>query len=405
MAVALGHDLVFLILVLGIALSAFIKYPDIVKSNLKIYSSDAAKPAVVKLPGKLVKLLVHENDDVKAGQPLAFIESTANHQAIINLLTDLKQIQQDVLHEKAINSALGKYQDLQLGELQSGYQAFSQALLNYSSSIEDGFYLRKKEYLKKELTDINRQKTQLQQQKNLQNKDLALASDEYNMHRKLAEEKVETSAELRQQESKFIGKKAPLVQTDASLISANSTYLSKEKELLELDNQIMEDRSIFLQALNSLISQAEDWKSKYVLTASQDGRVSFAGIVQQNQVLVAGQEVFYINPGNEKFFGEMPIPQDNMGKVKEGQEVLIKLRSFPFEEYGMLRGKIAHIAEVPYRDSVFISRVEIIKTDTTDKKRPIRLKQGMEAGAEIVTQDATILQRISRNVIKAINSR
>jgi HlyD family secretion protein len=62
--------------------------------------------------------------------------------------------------------------------------------------------------------------------------------------------------------------------------------------------------------------------------------------------------VFYVNPGNEAFFGEMTITQNNMGKVKEGQEVLVKLRSYPFEEYGMIRGKIKYIAEVPYKDSV-----------------------------------------------------
>jgi HlyD family secretion protein len=32
----------------------------------------------------------------------------------------------------------------------------------------------------------------------------------------------------------------------------------------------------------------------------------------------------------------MAIPQDNMGKVKTGQEVLVKLKSYPYEEYGIL---------------------------------------------------------------------
>jgi hypothetical protein len=37
-------------------------------------------------------------------------------------------------------------------------------------------------------------------------------------------------------------------------------------------------------------------------------------------------------------------------------------------------------------------------------KKPVNLKQGMIADAEIITEDATILQRLTRNVIKAINS-
>lgn len=36
-------------------------------------------------------------------------------------------------------------------------------------------------------------------------------------------------------------------------------------------------------------------------------------------------------------------------------------------------------------------------------KKPIHLKQGMTANAEIITQDATMLQRLGRSVTKLIN--
>jgi len=44
--------------------------------------------------------------------------------------------------------------------------------------------------------------------------------------------------------------------------------------------------------------------------------------------------------------------KNNMGRVKVGQEVLIKLKSYPFEEFGMLKGEIKYIADIPYKDSV-----------------------------------------------------
>ena len=94
-----------------------------------------------------------------------------------------------------------------------------------------------------------------------------------------------------------------------------------------------------------------------------------------------------------------------MGKVKEGQQVLVKLQSYPFEEYGMIRGKINYIADVPYKDSVFISRVDFKIKNSSDLKKPIHLKQGMMADAEIITEDATILQRISRSFFKIINNK
>jgi HlyD family secretion protein len=401
-----GITLFFGILLLIIGLSALIRYPDIVKASLKIDSPNSPKPIVAKVSGKLVKLLVTDNEDVKAGKPLAYIESTANHDEVIRLAASLKNLQKLIQLNKPFGDVFfSNSGNTQLGELQASYQTFFQEYLLYKSSTENGFYIKKKAYLQKDLADLNKQEAQLQAQKLIQEKDFRLAEDEYHMHQKLAKEKVETSAELRQEESKYLAKKSPLIQTDASLVAANTNYSAKQKEILELDNQIIEEKSKFLQALNSLISQADDWKNKYVLTASQSGKLSYAGMVQENQVLVPGQEIFYVNPGNENFFGEMAIPQSSMGKVKEGQMVLIKLKSYPFEEYGMLKGNIKYIADVPYKDSVFISRVDFKLRKLSDMKRSIHLKQGMTADAEIITQDATILQRITRNVIKLIDNK
>lgn len=145
--------------------------------------------------------------------------------------------------------------------------------------------------------------------------------------------------------------------------------------------------------------------NKSLLIAPKAGRVVFASIVREDQVLDMNQEVFYIIPANEEFFGEMVIPQDNMGKIKEGQQVLIKLKAYPFEEYGMIGGKIKNIAEVPNKDGVFISTVDFKIKTSSDLKKPIHLKLGMMADAEIVTQDATILQRISRSFFKIVGEK
>lgn len=401
-----GITLFFIVLVLIIVLSAFIRYPDIVKATLKIDSPNSPKPIVAKMSGKLVKLLVADNQFVTAGQPLAYLESTADHEKVLTLLVSLKHLQQEVLQNKPVDNIYVNDRDnIQFGEFQSAYQQFIQEFLLYRSSVNNGFLVKKKAYLQKDLTYLGQKQSQLKEEKSAQEKDFELVSDEYEMHKKLEKEKVETRAELRQEESKYLAKKTILFQTESALISENDNYLAKKSEILELDNQMQQQKAKFLQALNSLISAAEDWKSKYVLTASQPGRISFAGIIQENQVLTPSQEVFYVNPGNEAFFGEMAISQMNMGKVKIGQQVLIKLKSFPFEEYGIISGKINYISDVPLKDSVFMAKVDFKIKKSSDLKLPIRLKQGMTATAEIVTQDATVLQRLGRDFSKILGEK
>ncbi|MDP9075837.1 MAG: HlyD family secretion protein [Bacteroidota bacterium] len=401
-----GISLFFGILVLIVLLGALIKYPDIVNAQLKVDSPNSPKPVVSKISGKLVQLLVQENETVKAGAPLAYLESTANHAKVLALLTTLQQLQAQVLQNKPLNNVvLNQADNAEFGELQSAYQVFSQEYIAYKATIDNGFLVKKKVYLQKDLTYISQQQQQLNAEKIIQQKDFALAGDEYEMHKKLVQQRVETKAELRQEESKYLAKQSPLLQTQSSIMTNENNYAAKQKEILELDNQVQEEKTKFMQALNSLVSTAEDWKSKYVLSASQAGKLSFAGIIQENQVLNPGQEVFYIDPGNEAFFGNMTISQNNMGKVKEGQQVLVKLKSYPFEEYGMIRGRIKYIADVPYKDSVFISRVEFKINNSSDLKKPIHLKQGMMADAEIITQDATILQRLTRSFFKILGTK
>jgi HlyD family secretion protein len=398
-----GITIFFTVLVLIVVLSASINYPDLVKTNMQIGSPNAPKSIVSKTAGKLVKLLAQENSEVVAGKPLAYLESTANHAKVLSLLANLKVLQGELLNNKPLHNINNKDDNPQFGELQTAYQTFYGEYINYIASVENGFLLKKREFLKNDLNFLAQQQQQLGLQKNLQQKDFSLAEEEYRMHKKLTQDKVETTAELRQEESKYLAKKAPLLQTESAMITGNNNFAAKQKEILELDNQIQEEKS--KQALNSLISTTEDWKNRYVLSASQSGKLTYAGIIQENQVLTQGQEIFYINPGNEQFFGSMAIPQNNMGKVKVGQQVLIKLRSYPFEEYGMIRGKIKYIADVPYRDSIFISRVEFNIKNSTDLKKPVHLKQGMMADAEIITLNATILQRLVRSFIKVTGNR
>lgn len=399
-----GITVFFAILVLIIALSGLIQYPDIVKANLEINSPNTPKPVVSKMSGKLIKLLAKENDEVKTGDALGYIESTADHPKILALLSNLKHLQKQVVENSIVDrTLLNVGENCQLGEVQTAYQTFFQEYLNYRATVEKGFLSKKKEYLEKDLMYLAKQEQQLYSQKNIEQRDFKIASEEYEMHQKLALEKVETNAELRQAESKYLSKKSPLLQTESAIITGNSNYSAKEKEILELDNQMQEEKSKFLQALNSLISACEDWKSKYVLTAAETGRLTFANLVQENQILTSGEEVFYINPGNEQFFGEMAIPQNNMGKIKEGQEVLVKLKSYPFEEYGILRGRIRYISEVPYKDSVYISRVELKARSKSDMKKTIHLKQGMMANAEIITEDASLFRRLANNVTRMIH--
>lgn len=388
-----------------IALVAFVRYPDIVRCSARINAANAPKQVVSRTAGNIVEILVEENESVSNGQLLGFLESTADHRQVLNLMNQLYEYRDElygpydigagnsVPYHKSIVS-LEAPVDLRIGELQSDYRTFYQSYLTYQAATDSGIYLRRREYLKQDIQNVVQQRKQIERQLEVQQQEYALAELNFKRNKDLASENVISPAEFEQQQAIFLASQYPMMQTGAALLTNESSRTTKMRELADLENQITEESLKFMQALNSLISETEQWKQQYVLVARQAGTVVYAGILQQGQYIEAGQEVFYINPGSTDFFAEIKVPQYNMGKVKQGQRVLIKLNSYPFEEYGVLEAKVGELSGVPYRDSIFITRADL---DIGAKKPSIQLTTGMIGSAEIITEDASLLQRLLRN--------
>jgi HlyD family secretion protein len=135
------------------------------------------------------------------------------------------------------------------------------------------------------------------------------------------------------------------------------------------------------------------------MVAPNAGYVIFSGSLQENQYLNAGSIVFYIKTNDEQYYGEMKLPQLDFGKIKIGQRVMIKVKGYQYQEYGYLNGKIKTISDIPIKDSLFLSRVEI---EREPKDSLIVLRPNLIADAEIITNDQSILTRIWLNLTKSI---
>lgn len=399
-----GITLILLVLLSIILLSAFIHYPDVVKTSLKVNSLNSPKGVLAHQSGKLVKILVKENQQVQNKQPLAFIESTAKHSDVILLAEKLQQLGQQLNQNQVLSEKSFLGNSLNLGELQGSYQSFYQEYLQFINTQNGGFYLTQKAYLQKDLVEIKKLQEQIHQQQKIQEQEYANAVEEYNAYKTLKKNNVVSNNEFKQQENKYLASKYPLQQSTTALLNNNTSYMAKQKEIATLDNTIREQQAKFRQALNSMINETESWLMKYVVLAPTAGKVGFAGILQENQNVNTNQELFIINPENTNFFGEVQIPQYNMGKVALGQRTLIKLRSYPFEEYGVINGKISYITDVAVKDSVFVAKIDFGKFEQKNPEHPIVLKPGMVADAEIITRESSLLQRFLRNMTKMLNN-
>ncbi|MGC5198828.1 HlyD family efflux transporter periplasmic adaptor subunit, partial [Aphanothece microscopica] len=117
------------------------------------------------------------------------------------------------------------------------------------------------------------------------------------------------------------------------------------------------------------------------------------------QAIKAGQDLFYVLSERGAFKGEMYVGQQNFGKLKVGQKVIVKLPSYPFQEFGTLRGQVQSISEFS-RDSTFMVSVQFPDGLRTSSHRRIQFRNGMLATGEIITDELRILERIFMEFLK-----
>jgi multidrug efflux pump subunit AcrA (membrane-fusion protein) len=395
-----GITVFFFVLLLMLAVTWFIRYPDLVSGNLKIVSQNLPKSVIAKTDGKLVKLIVTDGQIAHQGQKIAYLESTANHDEVFILsnLTDSLVIltTKDNL-SKAYNIDIPSF--FQLGELQKSYQVFQETFTRVKSFVGNGTYLQKRKMLENDFAQLNSLQSNLKNQLQNNQKDLALAEDELESQKRLQEKGYVSKNDYRQAMSKVLGKHQSNEQMQSSMKNNVMSQNQKQQEILELDKTITEQKNALIQAMHTLKSDIEAWKQRYLAIAPTAGKVVFLTSLQENQLVKTGQELLYVLPNGEGFHGEMNIGQFNFGKVKRGQEIIVKLQSYPYEEYGTLRGQIQSISEIP-KDSIYFVKVNFPNGLTTSANKVIPFRNGMTASGEIITEDKRLIERFLKEFMR-----
>jgi multidrug efflux pump subunit AcrA (membrane-fusion protein) len=396
-----GNTVFLLVMLLLLGLTWVIKYPDILSAPTRLVALNPPKLIAARTEGKLLKISVHNEQQVKKGQHLGYMESTANYNQVIELKNWIHQTTvatQNYEYDFLLSHPLPGFSDL--GELQANYQAFQNQMQITRQTLASGYFQKKKGALQKDLQYIARLKSNATQQKELQQEDQQLQQKEYEAYESLAKDKVIAPLELNQYKSKLIVKEQNLKQINAQITNSDINSHSKEKEILDLQKQVTDQQQEFHSALFELKSQVEKWIQQYVLSAPEDGKVLFVSSLQENQLITNGQELFYIQPQQSEFYAELMAGQQGLGKIKTGQKVMIKAESYPSDEFGYLYGTVSYISGIPNRRDSFLVKVDLPAGLRTNYNKTIFFRNGLVAKAEIITDNRKLFDRLTGQLKK-----
>lgn len=332
---------------------------------------------------------------------IGWLESTANTQEVFFLSEQLDSSLKLLTKEQSENlSNLFKNNYQNLGELQVPYQVFTTALQQYNDYLINGFYVRKKEMLQKDIGSLRQMNSSIEMQKNLTRQDEDSSRKSLEMNKYLFDEKIISAEEYRVENSKHINKQMTIPQLNTSILATQNQQRDKLKELEQLEHDVTQQKIIFEQALQTLKSSVDEWIHKYTLQTPLDGTVFFTLPLQQNKFIEQGKLLGYINPPDSKFYVEMYLPQNNLGKVDTGMLVQLRFDAYPYQETGFVKGKLDYVSPIA-TNSGFLATIRLDNGLETNLKNNIQYKNGLKAQAIVITKNMHLLERLYYNIIKA----
>lgn len=392
-----GISVVFIIVIILLIGSAILSYNDIIPARITITSKNPPIYLETRTAGKLTRIFVKANDPVKKDSVLAVIENTANLEDVVSVK---KQLHNFTPNLSDFDSLKYKFpSSKRLGQIQQAYNTFRlqyQEYLNYYTfSPEKNQVTNLRLQLNTKRNSYANTKNQLEQYR----EELINEKNLFNKQKELYNKGIISEKEFLESQNMFSSFNRNLKSLESSLeLEQNSIYQLnnslKQASIGDQSSLLASDQNLE-QAKQNLENQIYQWEQLYIIKSPIDGKVTLFDVWNTYQNVQLGETLFTVVPEDiDGIIGRVTMPVQNSGKVKVGQEVIVKLDNYPYQEWGSLKGTISSISDVPKQGEALYTIFVDIEGLNTSFDKALDFKQEMQGTAEIVVEELTVLQRI-----------
>lgn len=157
------------------------------------------------------------------------------------------------------------------------------------------------------------------------------------------------------------------------------------------------------------LTKADQRQSLQRLAAPVAGTINEVSVTTLGEVAEAGQSLITLVPEGEDLIVEALILNRDMGFVRRGAHVIVKLEAYPFTRYGSLSGVLEHISPDAIVDErrglVFPARVRLTSSQLkVGSGEDAVLQPGMAATVEIVTGRRRVIDFLLSPIAKAVRT-
>jgi len=390
-----GNTIFLIILVMIVMMSYLIKYPEFVPAPIVVTSQNPPEKIEARSSSKIEKIFIKDLQKVKTGDVLMVLQSAANYEDILKL----KKIVDTIASNHLSSFPVHKSSYFKLGELQGEYNNFAKALQDESLFTRLQPYAPENLAANQSIAESRSRISTLKQQKNLEALKYTLTKKNYQRSQKLFNQGVIAAVELENEKIKYLQAQQNLENINISLSqmeesisnlnkTKSGTAINTEKDKINYSSQT-------LQLFEQLRKSLKQWEQTYLIVSSTNGVASFQQFFGANQFVKVGDPIVSILPDEkEALVGRMSVPTINSGKIITGEKVLIKLDNYPYQEFGIIEGKVQNISLIPDAQGNYYVDVILSKGLKTSYNKTLKFDKELRGNAEIVTKDLRLIERI-----------
>lgn len=395
--------LITALLIVAIAWSYFGKLDIVAPATGRVVPEGSIKTIQPAAPGVVTEIKVSEGQRVKKGQLLIQLDNSiakSDVKTAEQALTVAK-LERDILAKtiagedvaEIVNAAdipdNVKKHLIALAESKVSSSEVQQQLL--SSGISSAQQQVESQRQNKRTTEENIRKLRVREQE--LKKELE-SSNPFN--------EASIRSELRSVQQQIASLEASLATHDQQIAQAQTgvneasnrlNAYNAENKATTYSDIVDGDKSI--TELENTLAKAKQTVEQLSIKAPVDGTILSLATKTVGGVVNAAQPVVEIVPEGTPLVVDATVQNKDIGFIRVGQPVVIKVDTYSFQRYGYLKGTVKSISPDAINDEkqglVYRMKV-VIDSDKTSKDNIINVEPGMSVTAEITTGDRRIIE-------------
>ena len=339
--------------------------------------------------GEVAKLLVIEGDDIQVGETLVELNTDVLTSEVDRLSNNLAALTSQLRQTQTLLAQTRYEADAQRAIANAEMQTQEAAMVESQANVSTH------ETLVTQLsTDLEANESRLERLRSLLEE--GAISTEYifdleqtvrDRHRIMTEQQGQVQQAL-----------AHSKQIEAQLDLRRAESIRQELETQEKIKRLRleaDDLEAKVTETDTLLETAQVHLDQMFLYAPVNGTVSSINISNIGEVTQPGETVMEITPADTPLVLSALIPNREAGLVKTDMPVQIKFDAFPFQQYGVVPGKVLSISPDSKSDeqmgAVYEVEIALERDHVIHEQQAVSLKAGQTASAEIVIKKRRII--------------